>query len=210
MTGMTDFVQEPDYGQAAVPARPAGGLGESAPETNVWITTDAAGFVLACSSPALDLLGYSRRGARGRELTNMFVGERPHLSELLRAARGDVIEREAIFRPNDRKSLRVRFRLEPGEPLPDGGLTLRWTFDVRWQVGMRLPNGLDRRQLITVWRSDGLCCHFAPGGPGHRRLFVCSDDGEVLHEEAAGDPSAAFTRAGALLQQAGEGAFRRT
>lgn len=210
---MSDFVQEPDYSQPsdAIPAPPRAAGGEPAdfaPDPAVWITTDAAGFVLACSAPALDLLGYSARGARRRELPNMFVGGRPHLSELLRAARGDVIEREAIFRPNDRKSVRVRFRLEPGEPQPGGGLTLLWTFDVRWQLGMRLPAGLDRRQLITVWRSHGLCCHFAPGGPGRRRLFVCSDDGEVLHEESVGDPSAAFTRASALLQQAHEGAFR--
>jgi len=130
--------------------------------SDIWITTDAAGFVIACSPAALSLLGYSARGARGRELPNMFIRERPSLSELLRAAHGEPVEREAVFRPNDRKALPVRFRISAADGTSGVGVTLIWRFQLRWPVGMRIPAGVDRRQLITVWRGEAMRCIFVP------------------------------------------------
>jgi PAS domain-containing protein len=165
---------------------------------DIWITTDAAGFVLGCSPAALEMLGYSARGARGRELSNMFIRERPRLTELLHAAQGGTVEREADFRPNDRKAVRVRFRITLAERLPGGAVTLLWTFDVRWPVGMRLPHGVDRRQLITIWRTGSLRCVFVPGGSEKRRLFVCGANDEVIHEEPTSDVDSAIVRAAEL------------
>ena len=167
---------------------------------DVWVLTDAAGFVLECSPAAVRLLGYSARGARGRELPNMFIGNRPRLNELLSAAHGEPIERDATFRPNDRKALPVHVRIARGEPSADGHITLRWTFTVRWPVGMRIPQGVDRRQLITVWRDESMRCIFVPGGKDKRRLLVCAGDDEVIHEEDARSASDAFTRAAELRE----------
>jgi hypothetical protein len=190
--------------QAAPPVRlaPAGPL-----RGEVAITTDAAGFVISCTPAALEMLGYSARGARARELPNMFIGNRPRLSELLAAAHGRPFEREARFRPNDRKALSVRFRVEPAESLPDGAVALRWTFEVRWPLTMRLPRGLDPRQLITLWRSEPLRCVFAPGGAEKRRLFVCATADEVVHEEPTPDVASALTRAAELRELAAHGSF---
>ena len=165
---------------------------------DIWITTDAAGFVIACSPGALSLLGYSARGARGRALPNMFIRERPSLSELLRAAHGEPVERDAVFRPNDRKALPVRFRISAAETASGGSVSLLWRFELRWPVGMRIPPGVDRRQLITVWRGEAMRCIFVPGGLDKRRLLICGEDDEVLHEESAPSGAAAFARAAEL------------
>jgi PAS domain S-box-containing protein len=165
-------------------------------EPELWIVTDAAGFVQECSPAALQLLGYSSRGARGRELTNMFVAERPRLAELLDAARGGVVERRARLRPNDRRCVDVQFRIErlkSDEPEP----RLLWTVSLRWPITLRIPRGVDRRQIITMWRSGALRCVFVPGGAEKRRLLVCEQD-EVLIEEAPPDAAAALVRAGEL------------
>ena len=166
-----------------------------------WILTDGAGYILECSAAALRMLNYSGRGARGRELPNLFLRGRPVLSELLAAAGGGVIQREAEFRPNDRKPLRVRFVIRRADPGPGADVTLRWTFEVRWRLGMRLPEGVDRRQVMTVWRRHGHRCVFAPGGAGGRRLFVCVDEDEIVHEEMLPDVPSAFARALALRDQ---------
>jgi len=165
---------------------------------DVWILTDAAGFVLECSPAAIALLGYSARGARGRELPNMFISHRPRLTELLSAAQGLPIERDASFRPNDRKALPVHVRIERAGAAADGQVVLRWTFTLRWPVGMRIPPGVDRRQLITVWRDPSMRCIFVPGGKDKRLLFLCGDNDEVVHEEEAPTAAAAFVRAAEL------------
>ena len=171
----------------------------------IRIVTDAAGFVLDCSPAAVGLIGYSARGARRRELTNMFVRERPQLVELLRAAQGEVIERSAHFRPNDRKAIAVRFRLSRAAAGPNGEVLLEWTFTLRWPVGMRLPEGVDRRQLVTVWRAGTMRCVVVPGGENKRRLFVCADGDVVIHEEQALTISEALARAADLQRMASEG-----
>ena len=178
---------------------------KTATMSEIWIVTDAAGFVMECSAGALELLGYSARGARGRELPNMFVRDRPRLAELLRAAQGHVIEREAWFRPNDRKAIPLRFRLAPGDRFGPGTVSLRWTFDVRWPVAMRLPRGVDRRQLITLWRTADRRCVFVPGGADKRRLFVCGGNDEVIHEEPTPGGAAALARAVQLRGEMGIG-----
>ena len=175
---------------------------------DVWILTDAAGFIQECNAAALAMLGYSARGVRGRELPNLFTSDRPRLSELLLAAHGTPTERQATIRPNDRKELRVTFRVERGAGTPEGPVELRWTFDVRFPIGLRLPRGIDRRQLITVWRTDALHCVFVPAGQQKRRLFVCAADGAVLHEETPADAAAAFERAAELHRLAGRGLLR--
>jgi PAS domain-containing protein len=176
---------------------------------DVWVTTDAAGFIIDCSPTAVRMLGYSARGARGRELPNLFIRERPTLAELLRAARGEALEREGMFRPNERKAFAVRFRVSR-DATPSDAVVLLWTFDVRWSVHLRMPQGVDRRQLITVWRSNTLRCIFVPGGRDKRRLFVCTGNDEVIHEEAPTDSVAAFARAIELQQLAGRGLLGKT
>ena len=178
-----------------------GGREEPDPDSEApWILTDGAGYILECSFAALRMLNYSGRGARGRELPNLFLRGRPVLSELLAAARGGVIERDAEFRPNDRKPMRVRFSIRRSDP-GSADVTLHWTFDVRWRLAMRMPEGVDRRQVIKVWRRHDHRCVFAPGGAGRRRLFVCVDEDEVLHEESLPDVASAFARAAALREQ---------
>jgi PAS domain-containing protein len=175
-------------------------------DEGIFVRTDAVGVIVSCSSGAVKLLGYTARGARGRELPNMFVTDRPRLSELLAVAQGLIIDRVAEFRPNDRKAVRVRFRVSAGEDEGEQQGTLLWTFFVRWPVTMCLPRGADRRQLITVWRSAPLRCIFVPSGLETRRLLVCSEEDEVVHEELASEPASALARAAELLvlAQAGE------
>ena len=173
--------------------------------SDTWVLTDAAGFVLSCSETALNMMNYSARGARGRELPNLFVRARPRLAEMLRAAQGEVIERDAYFRPNDRKAMPVRFRLTAAERTPGGAVSLLWIFELRWPVGMRIPAGVDRRQLITVWRAQSMRCVFVPGGADKRRLLLCTDNDEVLYEEPAPAGAAAFARAEELQKLAAAG-----
>ena len=175
-------------------------------DPELWIVTDAAGFIQNCSEAALELVGYSARGVRGRELPNMFVSDRPRLSELLEAAAGGVVERRARLRPNDRRCVDVQIRIErlPSEnPEP----LLFWTLRLRWPVTLRIPRGVDRRQLITIWRAGTLRCVFVPGG-AKRRLLVCEED-EVVLEEAPPDPASAFIRAAELKQLAAKGELRQ-
>ena len=172
-------------------------------EPDLWIVTDAAGFIRDCSPAALELLGYSSRGVRRRELPNIFVSERPRLSELLDVARGAIVERKARLRPNDRRSVDVNFRIErlqSGQPEP----LLYWTMTLRWPMTLRIPRGVDRKQLITVWRSGAYRCVFIPGGREKRRLLVCERD-EVVFEEAPADPVIALKRAAELQQLAVHG-----
>jgi hypothetical protein len=177
-------------------------------EHDVWILTDAAGFIVRCSDAALRLLNYSARGVRGRGLPHLFVTDRPRLSELLQAsATDDVVEREATVRPNDRKAVRVRFSLR-GVPGTGDGKNLLWTFTVQWPIAMRLPRGVDRRQMITVWRSGSMRCVFVPAGHDKRRLFVCGDNDAVVHEEIPNSSSAAYQRAAELEALLASGHFR--
>jgi hypothetical protein len=135
----------------------------------------------------------------------MFIRNRPRLGELLAVTRGVTVAREAEFRPNDRKSVRVRFSIVLTEPPPGETPALLWTFMVRWRVAMRLPSGVDRRQLLTLWRTPDMRCVFAPGSPADRRLFVCASGDEVILEEHTRDPASAFNRAEELRALAAAG-----
>lgn len=172
-------------------------------QPELWILTDAAGFIRECSPAALQMLGYSARGARGRELPNLFVTGRPRLAELLDAARGERIARAAALRPNDRRAVDVRFTIARLESDAREAL-LYWTFALRWPLHLRIPRGVDKRQLITLWRAGALRCVFVPGGRANRRLLVCASD-EVVLEEAPTDPAAALARALELQQLAATG-----
>ena len=179
----------------------------SVTDEGISVHTDAVGVIVSCSPGAARLLGYTVRGARGRALPNMFVSERPRLSELLAAAQGLVIRREAEFRPNDRKAVRVRFELAPAAepPQTEGPILLRWTFSVRWPVTMCLPPGVDRRELITVWRSSQFRCIFVPAPGEKRRLMICSAEDEVVHQELVMNAATALMRAGELQTLASAG-----
>lgn len=172
----------------------------------LWIITDAAGFIQDCSPRALELLGYSGRGARGRELPNMFITERPRLSELLEAAGGGTISRNARLRPYERRAVDVAFTIERTDSEVTRPL-LRWTFVARWPMNLRIPRGVDRKQLITMWRAGELRCVFVPGGRDKRRLLVCAKD-EVVLEEVPADAVTALARAAELQRLAASGELR--
>ena len=165
-------------------------------DPELFVVTDAAGFIEECSPAALQLLGYSARGVRGRELPNLFVADRPRLAELLKAAGGAIVERKAQLRPNDRRCVDVHFRIER---LKSDVVNPRllWTLSLRWPISLRVPRGVDPRQLITVWRAGAMRCVFVPGGAERRRLLLCEQD-EVVLEEAPPDPASAFRRAAEL------------
>jgi PAS domain S-box-containing protein len=171
----------------------------------LWIITDAAGFIRECSPAALQLLGYSNRGAKGRELPNLFVADRPRLAEMLDAARGAIVSRKARLRPNDRRPVDVHFTIQRLASRTDEAL-IQWTFSVRWPINLRIPRGVDKRQLITMWRDGALRCVFVPAG-SKRRLLVCARD-EVVLEEAPENPAAALARADELRRLAAAGQLK--
>jgi CheY-like chemotaxis protein len=92
-----------------------------------WIVTDAAGRILEVSPAGAALLNLSARGARGRDLTAFFAGDRPRLQhEMLRAADGVIVEREAMLQPRDRRPRSVRLDISSVPTAPGERVQLRW------------------------------------------------------------------------------------
>lgn len=97
--------------------------------SDCWMLTDAAGTILELSPAGAALLNLSARGARGRNLTAFFTDNRPRLlNELLRAADGVIVEREAVLQPRDRRVRRVRIDISVVPGAPGERVQLRWVF----------------------------------------------------------------------------------
>jgi PAS domain-containing protein len=105
------------------------GLRSTSASHDLWIDTDRSGLILDCSLAALSLLAYSFKGAIGRDLSLMFLADRPSGQQLAHALLGHPVEREGVIRPRERRGVSVRYRIEL-QPDDNGGqAVLRWTFD---------------------------------------------------------------------------------
>lgn len=92
-----------------------------------WIMTNATGRILEVSPAGAALLNLSARGARGRDLATFFTGDRPRLQhEMLRAADGVIVERDAMLQPRDRRPRRVRLDISSVPTAPGEPVQLRW------------------------------------------------------------------------------------
>jgi CheY-like chemotaxis protein len=108
------------------------------PDVDAWIVTDDAGVMLEISGPGHRLLNLSARGALGRTLLPFFDGDRHQLAiDIGRARTGEIVSRDALLRPRDRRPFpvhleislevstptaqerRVRWAIEPATPTRD-------------------------------------------------------------------------------------------
>jgi CheY-like chemotaxis protein len=81
-------------------------------EVDAWVVTDREGVIVEISGPAHRLLNLSARGALGRNLTAFFTQDRHYvLNGIARAADGQVVERESVLRPRDRRPFPVRIEI---------------------------------------------------------------------------------------------------
>lgn len=99
-------------------------------DVEAWIVTDDRGVMMEISGAGHRLLNLSARGALGRSLPPFFDGERHQLfTDMGRALDGQVVQREAQFRPRDRRPFAIRFEVarEPatGTSVP----RLRWVLE---------------------------------------------------------------------------------
>jgi hypothetical protein len=92
-----------------------------------WVITDPVGDIREISADAARVLNLSPRGARGRNLATFFVDNRPRLmAELLRAAEGLIIERQATLQPRDRKPMHVHLDVSAIPTARGERVYLRW------------------------------------------------------------------------------------
>jgi CheY-like chemotaxis protein len=75
---------------------------------DLWIITDAAGYIQEMSPRAPALLNISARGAFGRNLLTYFTEDRSRLVQALQSAvGGTIIQQSTMLRPRDRRPVRV-------------------------------------------------------------------------------------------------------
>lgn len=104
-----------------------GGTAARPADEDPWLVTDAAGQILEISEAAVQLLNFSARGARARNLLPFFSENRPKLmTELLRAAEGIIIDRSTVLRPRDRRPVNVRIDVSALPHAPGERVRLRW------------------------------------------------------------------------------------
>ena len=95
-----------------------------------WIVTDPAGVVLEISGPAHRLLNLSARGALGRNLTAFFSQDRHRVvADLARAVDGQIVERDSVLRPRDRRPIRVRLEIAREKDAVARSARLRWVLE---------------------------------------------------------------------------------
>jgi CheY-like chemotaxis protein len=88
------------------------------------ITTDAFGLIVALNEAAGTLLNLSPRAAVGRSLLPFVGGERAKVAKLLSvAADGQFVQEEILFRPRERKPLKLELDLDR----PGLDRTVEWT-----------------------------------------------------------------------------------
>lgn len=106
-------------------------------QETIWIHTDGGGAVVDISAAAAAFLSMSPRGALGKNLPLFFVSDRARLmTELGRAADGQIVELVSKVRPRDRRLRSVRVDITALENRPDGRRLLQWLLDP-------LPGGED-------------------------------------------------------------------
>jgi CheY-like chemotaxis protein len=99
-------------------------------DVDAWIVTDESGVMLEVSGPGHRLLNLSARGALGRALLPFFDGDRHQLGiDMGRARVGEVVKRDALLRPRDRRPFAVHLEisLEPSAPLDPK--RVRWAIE---------------------------------------------------------------------------------
>lgn len=102
----------------------------TATAAQAWVVTEASGVVVEISGPAHRLLNLSARGAMGRNLTAFFSQDRHRLvADLSRAVDGQIVQRDTILRPRDRRPVAVRIEIarekDAGSQMP----RLRWVIE---------------------------------------------------------------------------------
>jgi nitrogen-specific signal transduction histidine kinase len=97
-------------------------------DTSLWIETDAYGRVQDVAPEAARLLGLSARGLHSRDLRLFFPRSYSSVSELLRKAANQPVERAVDLYPRDRKPLRVLIQIGPAAP-EASPTVLRWTIE---------------------------------------------------------------------------------
>jgi DNA-binding response OmpR family regulator len=99
-------------------------------DLDAWVVTDREGCVVEISGPAHRLLNLSARGALGRNLTAFFTQDRHYvLNGIARAADGQVVERESVLRPRDRRPFPVRIEISRDTDEHASVERLRWILE---------------------------------------------------------------------------------
>lgn len=95
-----------------------------------WVVTDAAGMIAEISGPAHRLLNLSARGALGRNLTAFFSQDRHRVvADLARAVDGQIVQRDTVLRPRDRRPVNVRVEIAREKDALSRAPRLRWVIE---------------------------------------------------------------------------------
>jgi DNA-binding response OmpR family regulator len=100
------------------------------PQTEAWVVTDHDGAVLEISGAAHRLLNLSARGALGRNLTAFFTQDRHRiLGGLSHAMDGQLVQRDSVLRPRDRRPFPVRLEICRESPARASAVRIRWVIE---------------------------------------------------------------------------------
>jgi CheY-like chemotaxis protein len=95
-----------------------------------WVVTDSSGMIAEISGPAHRLLNLSARGALGRNLTAFFSQDRHRVvADLARAVDGQIVQRDSVLRPRDRRPVQVRVEIAREKDGSGTGPRLRWVIE---------------------------------------------------------------------------------
>jgi DNA-binding response OmpR family regulator len=99
-------------------------------QTEAWVVTDHDGAVLEISGAAHRLLNLSARGALGRNLTAFFTQDRHRiLGGLSHAMDGQLVQRDSVLRPRDRRPFPVRLEICRESPARASAVRIRWVIE---------------------------------------------------------------------------------
>jgi CheY-like chemotaxis protein len=102
----------------------------AATAVRAWVVTDATGVIVEISGPAHRLMNLSARGALGRNLTAFFSQDRHRLvADLARAVDGQIVQRDTVLRPRDRRPVRVRVDIARERDASSSTSRLRWVIE---------------------------------------------------------------------------------
>lgn len=98
-------------------------------DVDAWIVTDESSVMVEISGPGHRLLNLSARGALGRALLPFFDGDRHQLAiDLGRARAGEIVKRDALLRPRDRRPFPVRLEIRR-EDAEGSDRRVRWMIE---------------------------------------------------------------------------------